>query len=581
MNWTITNHKISNQTEVFTGNNFSVFSTNNELELVSLNHKTGSFSFFMLGFCIPTIHCASRKHSLELVKELFSDYGFDFIKYVKGSFNIVIFNKDEFKIYSDHHGVVKHFIYDQDSSFIITSKLEQITTEVKCTVKPENVALQALFNHYINGFTFLNEVNYNLPGSIISFSDNQIKSATYYNPSELLGLKETKINFNDFAEKFKNIIKQYDQLLDHKKVSMTLTGGKDSRTILAALLNNRIKPFTFTYGAKESSDVYYARKIAKSINLEYKNYNPKHLNSEWFSKLSEEIIQQGQSLVNIHRAHRVDTIKQLQKDESKEQLFLGGYMGGELMMGVYYDNLIITDFIKDWLFSNEPKAELIKKHLQKRFFNLRNLDLTYIESYCRSLPFLNQPTVQINEFYLQFHVAAHAHHLADISIFMNYINYPVAIFLDIDFLKLLFSSPYHFLNQNNASKNPFKRLKMFELNMNLQHILAPELSKFHFAKKGTYNTKEFLGNNITMLMKRAFRYYFSKKEFSSNFPMDNWLKEFSEASFNDLSNNNINAIYKIPEAKRDFDKNKYSSNESSWHKYTDIFTLNKLVSKYL
>ena len=580
MNWTITNHKILNQSELFTGNNFSVFSTNHNIELGSLNYKMHTFSFFMLGFCIPVINCKSKKHSSELVKELFTRYGFDFINYIKGSFNIILFNQDEFKIYSDHHGVVKHFIYNQDT-FIISSYLESITTEIKCTIKPENVALQALFNHYINGFTFLNEVNYNLPGSILTFSDHQIKTATYYKPSELLGLKEAKINFIDFAEKFKNIIKQYDLLLDHKKVSMTLTGGKDSRTILAALLNNRIKPFTFTYGAKESSDVYYAEKIAQSLNLEFKNYNPKNLNSEWLSKLSEKIIEQGQSLVNIHRAHRVDSIKHLQQDESKEQLFLGGYMGGELMMGVYYDNLIVTDFIKEWIFSKESKRDLIRKHLQKRYFNLDHLNLDYIESYCKNLPFLNQSSVQENEFYLQFHVAAYAHHIADISIFMNYIKYPVAVFLDIDFLHLLFSSPYHFLKQNNASKNPFKRLKMFELNMNMQHILAPELSKFHFAKKGTYNTKEFLGNNITLLMKRAFRYYFSKKEFSSNFPMDNWLIKFSEASFNDILNNNINAIYKIPEAKSDFDKNIYSSNESSWHKYTDIFTLNKLVSKYL
>jgi hypothetical protein len=580
MNWSISNKKLSNQTELFTGNNFSIFSPNSEIELESLNYETSAYSFFMLGFCIPTINCKSKKHSTALVKDLFKQHGFDFINFIKGSFNIILFNKDEFKIYSDHHGIVKYFIYNKDS-FIISNKLKTITSEIKCTVKPENIALQALFNHYINGLTFLNDVNYNLPGSIISLSENQIRTDLYYKPEELLSLKETKINFNDFAEQFKDIINQYNLLLDHKKVSMTLTGGKDSRTILAALLNINVKPLTFTYGAKESSDVYYAEKIAQSKNLEYKNYNPINLNSEWFNQQSEEIIQQGQSLVNIHRAHRLDAIKQLQEDESKEQLFMGGYMGGELMMGVYYDNLIVTDFIKEWIFNKESKPELIKKHLQNRFFNLNNLNLEYIESYCKSLPFLNQLSVQKNEFYLQFHVAAYAHHLSDISIFMNYIKYPIAIFLDVDFLKLLFSSQYHFLKQNNASKNPFKRIKMFELNMNIQDILAPELSQFFFAKKGTYNTKEFLGNNFILIFKRIFRYYFSKKVFTSNFPMDKWLTEFSKSNLNNLSNERISQIYNITDAKRNFNSKKFSISESSWHKYTDIIMLNYLTEEFI
>ena len=77
------NKKLSNQTGIFTGSNFSVFSLDNEIELESLNYKANTYSFFLLGFCIPTINCKSKKHSTELVKDLFKQHGFEFINFIK------------------------------------------------------------------------------------------------------------------------------------------------------------------------------------------------------------------------------------------------------------------------------------------------------------------------------------------------------------------------------------------------------------------------------------------------------------------------------------------------------------------
>ncbi len=580
MEWIVTNLPYESKAEVFKAKNFRIYSNVNNQHYNTVNFQGSSYHFLFTGYCVPRLGSYPIESGTKLIENLFSKYGFEFIQHLKGAFNILVFDELTFWLFSDHHGIEKYFTFSNHNNFIISNELKNIVKKTEKKVNPNNIAIQALFNHYVNGITFLDKVFFNTPASVLEWKENKIITKIYYDiHKQLFDKKEGDISFEEFASIFSNITKSYIEATKSKNVSLTLTGGKDSRTILASLLHNGIRPFTFTYGSDQSSDAYYAKKIAKDRNLDYRCFFPQNLSPQWFDQLSNEIIEKGQSLVNIHRAHRVDAIKALKTIMPDNQLFMGGYMGGELMMGIYYDNLIITDFIREWNDNVTDRTSLIRKYLNNHYFNLDAIDENYIQEFCCKLPFLDAGNKDRRDFSLQFYIAAYVHHLADIFIYMKYLRFPVPIFLDIDFLELLFGSKFNFLNMDNSSKNPIKRFKMFELNMNIQNILAPELSHLHFAKKGSYNTKEFLGNKYSLLSKRIIR-KMKSKSFPSSFSLGSWLKEYVGTQFDDINNMTIESIYDIKKAKIELNNGNHTYTESTWHKFTDIVMLNLLLKKY-
>ena len=92
----------------------------------------------------------------------------------------------------------------------------------------------------------------------------------------------------EFAEYWKSIIKQYTDYLKPKALSMTLTGGIDSRMILSAFLNLGIKPNAFTFGNPHSFDGVIAAKLAEhGVEVDKK----KILLEEPIKTLGEKLIQ--------------------------------------------------------------------------------------------------------------------------------------------------------------------------------------------------------------------------------------------------------------------------------------------------
>ena len=579
MEWIISNQAELPFHRVFEGDQFTVFSPGKDISITQLSFKQYTYGCFFEGYFLSRAGSDGPPGASALLKHLFKAYGFDFIHHIKGVFNIVIFAREVFRIYTDHHGIQKYFM-SPGSNYIISNKLRFITSHRTCEVDPDHIAIQSLFNHYINGITFLKDISYNRPGSYVQLENGRPVIEEYFSYHSLLEKQESGWTYSRFADHFSQIVAQYSKQLGPGAVSLTLTGGKDSRTILAALLAGGITPNTFTYGSDLSADVVYAREIAGGTQLGFRNYFPEEVTANWFRSISDEVIDLGQSVVHLHRAHRVDAIKQLSSEYSSDQLFFGGYMGGELLMGVYYDNLIITNFVKRWIQETDQDKDLIRDHLVSRYLLPESIDLEYIRQFCTELPFFSGDQHPEKEFHLQFQIGAFAHHLADIYMFMNYLHYPVAIFLDIDFLEMLFSSEFHFMKQNNSTRNPFKRVGLYELSMNLQHRLAPQLSTFRFAKKGSYSTEEYLGNKLALISKRAFRRFREKSLYGSNFPLTEWMEEYVDQEFNSNHNPEIPGIFDFARARSDFRERKFDANESSWHRYTDIIMLNKLITRY-
>jgi asparagine synthetase B (glutamine-hydrolysing) len=86
-----------------------------------------------------------------------------------------------------------------------------------------------------------------------------------------LSKKQSKYEIKDIAETIYAIVTENIENLNDSDISLTLTGGMDSRLILAALLKAGVKPNCFTFGNPESKDVVFAKEISEKLGLAFHN----------------------------------------------------------------------------------------------------------------------------------------------------------------------------------------------------------------------------------------------------------------------------------------------------------------------
>ncbi|MHA1380875.1 MAG: hypothetical protein ACTSRG_21120 [Candidatus Helarchaeota archaeon] len=516
----------------------------------------------------------------ELIFNLYKKFQNDFIKYIKGNFIILIVFGNNFLIVNDRLGVRKPFYYIDNEGFIISNNMKLIADQINTVIDYNNVAISSLMNHYVEGMTFIKKIFFFKPATKIIYNE-KLRFETYWDCSSLLNNKLQDFSYEEFAYKFKELIKGYIDFFKPKRVTVTLTGGLDSRTILSALLNLNVKPFAFSYGHPNSADVLIARKVASFCGLEYRNHYIDNINADWFYKIVKNIVINGNSIIQPHRAHRLDAFKEITKEVPDIEIVFGGYMGGEFIRGIYFDDLVVSEFVRR-LWSNEKneKKDLINEILTNNFIKIENVDLQIIIEKIKTFRYFSRD-INKNHFYFLLLVEAFIHHSQDLNLLSNLVKYPIAIYMDIDFLNLLFSTKFNFFNTKKYCWNVLKKVSVQEFNCRLISILAPEIVDLPFAKKGYYSTKEYLDNRFLLIAKRGVRFVFGKK-YPANFPIGEWMKEFVFNQIKVIERNSIiNHIFDINRFKNEFKKYHNQNSEKYWKKYTDVIILYLLTERYL
>lgn len=540
-----------------------------------------SFRIAIDGFVLPRFENFDRfKHldSHELVYSLFKKNGSAFIHHIKGVFNLILITDSSVEIYNDRNSIKKSFIYRNDGISIISNNLKIISRNVLLNISRKNAAVFSIMEHFIDGMTLFDEVVYSKPATRLLLKD-KIKIEYYWMADNLISGEIKDVKYSDFALKWKTIIRQYIEFLKPNDLTMTLTGGNDTRMILSALLNLGIKPHTFTFGNPESADGVIAQKISHAIGLEYHNYFIKRPSSEWFTAYADIIIPQGNSLINIHRAHRLDAIeKEIENNPGIEMIF-GGFMGGDYIKGIIYDDYITARLVRLWEFDKREHHKLVREELDNKYFDFHETDIEELISYFEKLKFFSADKRVERQFQYIFNVIGAIHDVQDINIFGLKIKYTVNPFMDIDFLEMIFSSQFGMLNKKNDSFGIFKRLMYPGLYCHTINLLCDDLSNIEFSKKGYYSPKEYLGNKWLYILKRLYRYYKSFG-FPANFPYGEWIKNYS---VNELKKPHpvINKMFQIQKLKERLDRSTHHFTEGYWHQFTNIINLNKIANYYL
>lgn len=290
---------------------------------------------------------------------------------IKGNFIIIRISKDEISLLNDHLGIQKFFFTDK-KGFLASNDLENIII-YRGDNEPDKVSqmLYLLFNYFVWGRTAFKDILYSEPSTLISIKKGVVAKSVYYK----LSAKHDRVySFSEksdkIAEFWKGLIGDYVSK-DSSDVSLTLTGGYDSRMILAGLLNSDVKISAFTFGNPESQDVINAKKIAKKINLHFLILPLGREVTGNLPKLSEQLVSTSGGMLNLLRILRLYYFREA--SELKE-LYLG-YAGSEIIRGSYPDGLLTSRFLLEHFKGNRQLNDLIIEHLNKYRFNYNVNDL--------------------------------------------------------------------------------------------------------------------------------------------------------------------------------------------------------------
>lgn len=296
------------------------------------------------------------------------------INSLNGVFTALILHKKEVTIFNDRYGFGHLFYTYNNQSFAIADDIWDIVTRENKRETDHTALIQFMAFHYALGNrTVVKEIYEILPASVYTFrppsESNYILREEYwsftYSPDNSLSPESEKLVYSTLDK----IISNYNRnVFNDEGIAINLTGGFDSRFLLALMLRNNIPPEQikgYCYGMDECQDVKLSKKVARITGIEH--------HSASFSNFSQNFFDQN----NIQK-----TLLNL----GLKTYFYQGY-GASSLTPLYSDTSYLltgADGFFVGLFSNHELFSIKSKQQLAEYIYKKSANFISIED-CRTL----------------------------------------------------------------------------------------------------------------------------------------------------------------------------------------------------
>lgn len=199
---------------------------------------------------------------------LYEEHGAEFFRLLNGTFSGVLLDQRAGKVmlFNDRFGLGRVYIHENADGCFFAS-------EAKCLLRvlpalrqldPRSVGELIACGCTLQGRTLFPGISLLPPGSLWTFSRGQpVRKETYFNRSawEALPALPPEEYYRALKETFNRILPRY---FDGKqKVALSVTGGLDSRMVIASAAPGQLPCYTFGGMYRESEDVRVGRLVAQ------------------------------------------------------------------------------------------------------------------------------------------------------------------------------------------------------------------------------------------------------------------------------------------------------------------------------
>lgn len=295
----------------------------------------------------------------KLITRIYLKFGTETPQKLNGDFNIVLYdqNKEKLFIFNDRFGFRHLYYYQDDDIFIFAPEIKALMSYPKFNKSLDEHGLADYFNYsyHLGNRTMFDHVKLLPPAAWLSVENSKVTISTYWTPTykNCRGIKELSESVETGFQLFSQSVKR--RIGKSRSILLPLSGGLDSRLILAVAHRLNSKITTATFGIPDCLDYRIAKKVCEALYLDAPCIVIR--NSDWVHAFGQKLswLTEGNfSALGVTTQHGF--MEQMGVDYD---CFLNGIFGGHLTFGSPYfnQNDLSTDF------SPEKRVEKIIRGL--------------------------------------------------------------------------------------------------------------------------------------------------------------------------------------------------------------------------
>jgi len=266
---------------------------------------------------------------------------FKFLRDIDGCYAAVLYDKKENKVYliTDRYGFKPLYWGIINEDLVWSSELKGFLGHIdfKPVIDPQ--AVEEFFHtedgYLLENRTWFEGIQLAPPASVITFDikKSKVRVQRYWSWNEIKPI-ENPIDEREVAKElgrlFRNAVRKC--VNSNERIGVSLSGGLDSRAVLAAVPEDYKPLHTFTFGQEGCDDIKIARKVSEIkgakhhvLILNSNNWLVPRINGVWKSDASFSLLHMhGMEFYNVYKSH-ID-------------FNLDGFLGDAILGGSYISN---------------------------------------------------------------------------------------------------------------------------------------------------------------------------------------------------------------------------------------------------
>ncbi|MCX9083027.1 MAG: asparagine synthase-related protein [Candidatus Methanoperedens sp.] len=259
-------------------------------------------------------HGFSIGNDPEIILHLYEEYGKGFVHNLNGSFTVIIWDEKSEKliIANDRYGIRPLYYSEHNGSLLFGSEVKAILEDetFERIIDDRSVADFFSFGYILGNKTFFRGIELLPPASIMTYDSGRISIEQYWD----FDFQEEPEDLPEeyYIEKSSKLVLQAVErhMKGHHRIGVPLSGGLDSRTIVASIPKKYYPVDTFTFGKKDCEDVKYAKMISDKLGLPQHFYEFKPID---LVSYAEKAVYLTDGMQNCIHAHRMQTYNEIRE----------------------------------------------------------------------------------------------------------------------------------------------------------------------------------------------------------------------------------------------------------------------------
>lgn len=315
-----------------------------------------------------------------------------FLNKIDGYFCAVIFDSTEqvIKLISDRYGMKLLYWYHNSVNFAWGSEIKGLLAinGVNKAIDKSSFKCFMELGHLLGNNTWFEKIKLMPPASVITFDikTSEVKSNNYWSWGEI---PPSNLSFNEAVDKLgETFIRAVEKRFNPtEKIGITLSGGLDSRVLLAVIdkLYPKYIGHAFTFGVESCDDITIAEKVVTLTSWKHKKYY--FTNENWFHSRVDRVWATD-GMKDIMHMHGSEFMEDIAKHVDVN---LNGFLGDAIFGGSYINK---TTFLNEKVTSETAKffySDFFEEVVDLNFYSTEHIDPFLFMN--RGRRFINMGTV--------------------------------------------------------------------------------------------------------------------------------------------------------------------------------------------